>query len=164
MIDSLRSSNLLNTDLALIEDLAFQWKMLFNPDPSKQAIEVLFSRRATHTPRPVLTFNDNVICSKDSHKHLGMILDKKLTFGHHLKEKISKANKGIGLITRLYSFLPRKTLINIYKAFIRPHLDYGDVIYDDPSNIKFSQKIESVQYNAALAITGAIRGTSREKL
>ena len=164
MIDSLRSSNLLNTDLALIEDWAFQWKMLFNPDPSKQAIEVLFSRRATHTPHPVLTFNDNVICSKDSHKHLGMILDKKLTFGHHLKEKISKANKGIGLITRLYSFLPRKTLINIYKAFIRPHIDYGDVIYDDPSNIKFSQKIESVQYNAALAITGAIRGTSREKL
>ena len=97
-----------------------------------------------------------------------MILDKKLTFGHHLKEKISKANKGIGLITRLYSFLPRKTQTNIYKAFIRPHIDYGDVIYDDPSNIKFSQKIESVQYNLfstiALAITGAIRGTSREKL
>ena len=115
--------------------------MLFNPDPSKQAIEVLFSRRATHTPHPVLTFNDNVICSKDSHKHLGMILDKKLTFGHHLKEKISKANKGIDLITRLYSFLPRKTPINIYKALIRPHLDYCDVIYDDTSNIKFSQKI-----------------------
>ena len=70
--------------------------MLFNPDPSKQAIEVLFSRSATHILHPVLTFNDNVICSKDSHKHLGMVLDKKLTFGHHLKEKISKANKGIG--------------------------------------------------------------------
>ena len=60
--------------------------------------------------------------------------------------------------------MPRKTLINIYKAFIRPHLDYSDIIYDDPSNIKFCQKNESVQYNAALAITGTIRGTSREKL
>ena len=138
--------------------------MLFNPDPSKQAIKVLFSRRATHTPHPVLTFNDNDICSKDSHRHLGMVLDKKLTFGHHLKEKIYKANKGIGLIARLYSFLPRKTLTNIYKTFIRPHLDYGDIVYDHLSNIKFCQKIESVQYNAALAISaGTIRGTSREK-
>ena len=93
-----------------------------------------------------------------------MVLDKKLTFNHHLKEKISKANKGIGLITRLYPYLPRKTLVNIYKAFVRPHLDYGDIIYDNPSNDTFCHKIESVQYNAALAITGAIRGTSREKL
>ena len=79
-------------------------------------------------------------------------------------EKISKANKGIGIIRRLYNFLPRASLINIYKAFIRPHLDYGDIIYDNSSNATFSQMIESVQYNAALAITGAIRGSSREKL
>ena len=36
----------------------------------------------------------------------------------------------------------------MYEDFIRPHLDYGDIIYDDPSNIIFCQKIESVQYNA----------------
>ena len=44
------------------------------------------------------------------------------------------------------------------------HLYYGDVIYDNSSNEIFCQMIESVQYNAALAITGAIRGSSREKL
>ena len=48
--------------------------------------------------------------------------------------------------------------------FIRPHLDYGDVVYDQSSNDAFSDKLETVQYNAALAITGAIKGTSREKL
>ena len=64
----------------------------------------------------------------------------------------------------MYPYLPRKTLVNIYKAFVRPHLDYGDIIYDNPSNDTFWHKIESVQCNAALAITGAIRGTSREKL
>ena len=89
---------------------------------------------------------------------------KKLSFNHHLKEKIAKANKVIGMITRLYTYLPRHTLINIYKAFVRPHLDYGDIIYDNPINESFCNKIESVQYNAALAITRAIRGTSREKL
>ena len=70
----------------------------------------------------------------------------------------------MGVIKRLYKFLPRTSLVNIYKGFVRPHLDYGDIIYDNSSNATFSQIIESVQYNAALAITGAIRGTSRKKL
>ena len=52
----------------------------------------------------------------------------------------------------------------MYCSFIRPHLDYGDVIYDQPENELFSSKIESVQYNVPLVITEAIRGTSQEKL
>ena len=60
--------------------------------------------------------------------------------------------------------LPRFSLLTIYKSFVRSHLDYGNVIYDQPNNSRLSDKIESVQYNAALAITGAIRGTSKEKL
>ena len=78
--------------------------------------------------------------------------------------EISKANKGIGIIKRLSHTLPRKYLITIYKSFIRPHLDYCDVIYDQPNNESFCSKIEQIQYNAALAITGAIRGTSQTKL
>ena len=78
--------------------------------------------------------------------------------------KISKANKGIGVIKRLRQFLPRKTLLCIYKSYVRPHLDYADIIYDQPHNDKFCSKIEAVQYNAALTITGAIRGTSRDRL
>ena len=76
-----------------------------------------------------------------------------INFKNHLSEKISKANKGLGVIKRLYKCLPRTS-----------HLDYGDIIYDNSSNATFSQIIESVQYNAALAITGAIRGSVREKL
>ena len=56
------------------------------------------------------------------------------------------------------------SLLTIYKSFIRPHLDYGDIIYDQPSNNRLSEKTESIQYNAELAITGTIRGISREKL
>ena len=47
---------------------------------------------------------------------------------------------------------------------MRPYLDYGDIIYDQAYNVSFHEKLESVQYNSALAITGAIRGTSTEKL
>ena len=60
--------------------------------------------------------------------------------------------------------LPRKSLVTIYKSFIRPHLDYGDVVYDRAFNESFHQSLESLQYNAAIAITGAIRGTSSGKL
>ena len=60
--------------------------------------------------------------------------------------------------------LPRSSLLTIYKSFVRPHLDYGNVIYDQSNNSSLSDKIESVQYNAALEITSAIRGTSKEKL
>ena len=61
--------------------------------------------------------------------------------------------------------MARDSLGTIYKSFIiRPHLDYADVIFDKPSNATFSNQIESGQYNAALVITGTIRGTSKEKL
>ena len=69
------------------------------------------------------------------------MLDKILAFDHHLSEKIVKANKGISLITRLRKSLSRDTLLTIYKAFVTPHLDYGYIIYDNPGNISFTQKI-----------------------
>ena len=60
--------------------------------------------------------------------------------------------------------LALSSLLTIYKSFVRPNLDYGDVVYDQPCNSRFSDKIETVKYNTALAITGAIRRTSKEKL
>ena len=61
-------------------------------------------------------------------------------------------------------FLSRKSLLTIYKSFVRPNLGYGDIIYDKPLNKPFKKKIESVQYNATLIITGAIKGTCRDKI
>ena len=65
--------------------------------------------------------------------------------------------KGICIIKKLGNVLPRKSLITIYKSFVRPHLDYVDLIYDQPNNEIFCQQIESVQCNASLAITGVIK-------
>ena len=65
---------------------------------------------------------------------------------------------------KLFYLIPRTALVTIYKSFIRPHLDYGDIIYDKPNNSSFIQNIEAIQYNAALAITGAIKRTSRHRI
>ena len=56
------------------------------------------------------------------------------------------------------------TLLTIYKSFVRPHLNYGDISYDKPNNGNFQNKLEKGQYRACLAITSAIQGTSRTKL
>ena len=93
-----------------------------------------------------------------------MFLDCKLNFEEHLKTIVNKINKTIGLLRKLQNFLPRKSLLTMYKSFIRPHLDYGDIIYDQSYNTSFHQRLESLQYNTALAVTGSIRGTSKEKL
>ena len=95
---------------------------------------------------------------------MGLVLDNKLTFKKHIKDKLNKAYFGVGKIKRLRDILPRDSLVTIYKLFIRPHLDYGDVIYDQPNNDSFSDKKEQLQYKECLAITGAIQGTSRECL
>ena len=138
--------------------------MSFNPDPSKQAQEVPFSWKINKVNHPPLSFNNSTIQQISSQKHLGIHLDEEFTFKHHINEKINKANKGTGIIRKLNNILPLSALLAIYRSFIRPYHDYGDVIYDQPENESFSSKIESIQYNTSLAITRAIRGTSQEKL
>ena len=70
-------------------------------------------------------------------KHLGIILDPNLTFENHTNMITTKINKTIGLIRKLQTLLPRTAFIKIYKAFVRPHLDNGDILYDQASNLFF---------------------------
>ena len=74
----------------------------------------------------------------------------------------AKVSRTIALLRKLQHVLPRQALITIYKSFNCPYLDYRDILYNKAFNESFHQKIESIQYNACLAITGAIRGSSRE--
>ena len=138
--------------------------MNFNPDPSKQAQELLFSRKTSSKPYPSLNFNDNPVHQVQLQKHLGLFLDPKLSFDENIQYILIKTRKIIGLIRKLHPIVLRAALLTTYKSFLRPHVDYGDVIYDRAFNESFQNKLESVQYDAALAITGAIRGSSRENL
>ena len=79
-----KATNDLNNDLTKITKWAFQWKMSFNPDISKQAHEVIFSRKRSVSSHPPLTFNNIPVAQTNSQKHLGMQLDKKLNFEEHL--------------------------------------------------------------------------------
>ena len=138
--------------------------MSFNPDPFKQAQEVIFTRKVKTVVRPPISFNNKPVQQVSSQKHLGVILDTSLTFDEHIRVITSKVSKSIGLLQKLNYRLARSSLITIYKSFVRPHLDYGDVIFDKAYNNFFQQRLESFQYKASLAITSAIKVSSTERL
>ena len=75
--------------------------MNFNPDPSKQAQEVIFSRKIKKPNHPELIFNNIPVNQTSYQKHLGMFLDNKLNFGEHLKYIANEVNKSIGLLRKL---------------------------------------------------------------
>ena len=119
--------------------------MNFNLGPTKQVQELIFSRKAQIINHHPLLFNQNVIPQTSLQKHLVMFLDSKLNTENPFFRKLIKT---IGLLRKLKTPLPRAPLIIIYKSLIKPHL----------------KNMETIQYNAALAITVAIRGSSREEL
>ena len=162
--DSSLSISDLNYDLETINQWAYQWKMFFNPEPNKQATVVLFSRKVSSDDHTKLTFNGNQVQQCLSQKHLGLFLDNKLNFNKNLDEKINKRNKIIRMMKKPTTLVSRQSLLTIYKSFARPILDYGDIIYDKPHKVFFMEKIERVQYNVCFVITGAFKGTSRERL
>ena len=161
-------------DLDIIKALASKWRILFNPDPNKQAVEVTFSMKRVKTAHPDSLFGLVPVVRVEEHKHLGVILVSKLSFANHIKTAITKSRQGISMIKYLSKYLPGHKLNELYKLYVRPHLDYGDVIYHTQAKIcEFShntmlsthmENLESVQYFAALAVTGSWKGTSREKL
>ena len=112
-------------------------------------------------------FNQAGVLVIKEHKHLGMILDAELDFSAHVKEAIVKATRGIGMIRHMAKYVSRHVCDKIYKLYVRPHLDYGDIIYHkhDPGfTHDMTKRLERIQYSVALAVSGAWRGTNIDRL
>ena len=109
-------------DLKKINKWAFHWKMSFDSDLKKQSQEVIFSRQLNKPNHLLSNFNNTVVIQSTTHKHLGMILDTKLDLQGHLKDKLSKISKTIGLLRKLQKILTRAPLLTIYKSLLDPIL------------------------------------------
>ena len=114
--------------------------MSFNPDPNKQSQEVIFSRKTKKLNHSPLTFSRSTVSHSTYQKYFGVILDVNLSFDEHLISVQSKTNKTIVFLCNLQNTLPRQASITLYKAFVIPHLDYGDILYDQAYNTSFHQK------------------------
>ena len=92
------TENQINNELHDINTWAHQWKTNFNRDCSKQAQEVIFSRRINVTAHPQLIFNNNPVHKASTQEHLGIFLNFKLNFQEHFENMLNKVNKTLGLL------------------------------------------------------------------
>ena len=134
----------------------------------KNNLKVTFSRKIKKTFIHRL-FSTILLCLKLTIKTFRSYLrfynlGVTLAFDKHFSNVFNKVNKTKGLLRKLQNLLPRTTLMAVYTAFVRPHLDFGNILYDHAFNNYFHVRLKSFQRNACLAITGAIRDISNEKL
>ena len=104
------------------------------------------------TDHHMLYFNQNLVKSSSTHNNLGILLDTKLSFSLLLKNVQNKVNRTIRHLCKLQEILPRTSLIAIFKSFTRPHLDHGDIIYEQAYNISFISS--QYQINSVKCCTG----------
>ena len=124
------SASILNSDLRAISNWYKVWLVTFNPSKTES---MLFSRKKDKSQHPPLLMNDTPIATVRSHKHLGLSFSEHAKWTVHISAMINKAWTSIGLLRSLKFVLSRLSLEKMYICFIRPLLEYTDVIWDNCS-------------------------------
>jgi hypothetical protein len=149
----------INQDLLKLNQWADQWLVKFSPTKTKSMV---VTNRHNIRP-PNLVFNDEILDNVESHTHLGLVLNKSLTWTPHIKITSQKAGKRVDILSRLMYKLDRATLETMYLSFIRPVLEYACVVWDG-CTVAEANILENIQLRAARIISGAIRHTSHAKI
>ena len=150
----------LNADLVSVANWAKKWDVIMNASKTRSMV---FSVKKEKNSHPPLILYNEIIPDVTSHCHLGTILSNDLTWFMHINTIYEKASKRLNLLKGLKSKLKRSTLNTMYLTLVRPLMEYADFIWDGCSN-ESTNALESVQYEAARLVTGAIKGTNRQSL
>ena len=121
-----------------------------------------FSRRVNPIYQP-LFFGGEVLPNSPTHKHLGIILQSDCKWDTHINFLIAECRVLVSVLKSYKYRLSRKSLEIMYKSFILPHFDYGDVIWDNCTN-KLSDELEELHLDALRTIIGTVKGTSHHKI
>ena len=127
----LTASDTLNNDLQKIHLWSKQWLVDFNPSKTESLI---ISNKRIPAVHPDLFFNDCIIKNVDCHKHLGVTFSQNGSWSHHVNSVLSKASVRLNMLRKISYLLDRKSLEKIYFSFIRPILEYADIIWDNISS------------------------------
>ena len=158
--DPVDAAETLNTDLSKIHDWSMKWLVKFNPDKTESMIVSRKSNRPLHPP---LMMDNKIINMVSEHKHLGLTISNDGNWGKHVDLIIKKAFTRVNIMRKFKFILDRRTLEKIYLTFIRPLLEYGDAVWDCKT-VYLTNKLESVQAEAARVVTGVTRLVSLLKL
>ena len=90
---------------------------------------------------------DIILTESEVEKDLGVNIDNKLTFRQHIAQSTTKANKVVGIIRRSFDFLSEDTFVQLFKALVRPILEYGHTVWQ-PHLKMLSRDLEDVQRRA----------------
>ena len=140
----------LNEDLEHLNGWAKKWHVDFSPPKTE---ELLISRKRTPINHSLLYLDNTPIKSVSHHKHLGLTISRDLTWAEHIRIISDKANRRLGILRSLKHKLDRLSLERIYLGFIRPLLEYGDIVWDTPTEVV--NPLEVIQRNAARIVVGA---------
>lgn len=157
--DSLHTKESLETDLRNIKSWGDTWAVTFNP---VKTISLLYSRKDVKSVFP-LSFGDVVVSDSTSHKHLGIILKPDLNWEDQALSCIAKAERRIPMFAALKHKLSSRVLLAMYSYFIRPLLEYGDVIWDNLTQ-DLVKSLETVQNQCLIIVSGCTQGTNCDKL
>ncbi|MCG7869675.1 MAG: endonuclease/exonuclease/phosphatase family protein [Candidatus Thiodiazotropha taylori] len=150
----------LNSDLYKIHKWATDWLVSFNPSKSESLI---FSRKINKPYHPPIFMNNQQVEEVSTHKHLGLYLSNNCSWHEHIDYIKTKAWQRINTMRRLKFDLDRKSLQIIYFSFIRPLLEYADIVWNNCTQYE-SLGLEQIQYEAARIVTGATRLVSINSL
>ena len=147
------SAALLNTYLKTIHSWSQKWLVSFNPAKTESMI---FSRKQSKIAHPPIYMNNIAINQVQTHTHLGLTFSADAKWTTHINKSINNAWRRIGLLRSLKFILSRSSLERMYFSFIRPLLEYGDVIWDNCS-VGLKNDLEAVQNEAARIVAGATK-------
>ena len=150
----------LNSDLSKIHQWATKWLVTFNPSKSES---IIFSRKRNKPHHPQLVMNQQNINEVKSHKHLGIVFSNDCTWHEHLEYVKKKAWNRINVMRKLKFKLDRRSLQIIYFTFVRPLLEYADVLWDNCTQYEIND-LEKIQNEAARIVTGATKLVSINSL
>ena len=158
--DPVMTADLMDLDLDKIHQWANAWLVKFNPHKTE---ELIISRKNVQINHPTVSMNTVEVKRVEFHKHLGLVFNNNCTWHEHISEITSKAWKRLNILQTLKFQLDRKSLQTMYFSFVRPILEYADIIWDNCYNYE-KESIEKVQWEAARIVTGATKSCNRIKL
>ena len=150
----------LQNDISVITNWANKWLVNFNPAKTES---LLISRKINKPDHPTLTMLNEDITEVETHKHLGIILSGDGSWHHHIEFIKTKAWQRVNIMRKLKYLLNRKSLEIIYTSFIRPILEYANVIWDNCTEYE-KQDLEKIQNEAGRIATGCTKLVSLRDL
>ena len=116
-----------------------------------------------NNPEHYYVLNNHVLEKSEQEKDLGVIIDSSLKFHAHTAAAVKKANQVFGLIKKSYSTPDPYTIKTLYKAMVRPHLEYGNAIWG-PNYLGDINMLEKIQRRATKMIIAIKDLTYEERL